>query len=321
MIFHDPIEPKDFGSREELMAKVRAVIDSGLPEYQECSAIRAARSLTFLHVLCAPAVHSAAARAISGSLLNKRRIFQPQLVIHRRRAADDCPAAISPATPLCGVTIAPSPTLQWPTTPTCPVRITFLPISVEPARPTCAAQQSILANLRAVADLHQVVDLHASANASFPYAGAIDAGIGLHLHVISDHHRLRLYNLVPVPCPVLGESETIRANDYSILQNHAVSQAAILAHHGMRMREKVIPDLRARDRSPHAPASPHRSPISTSSINHHVGTHMRARADFRRGMHHRRRMHSRLIAERLMEQLHGAGEIQVWILAPQHGRE
>ena len=36
VIFHAPIEPKDFGSRESLMAKVRAAINSGLPkEYQE----------------------------------------------------------------------------------------------------------------------------------------------------------------------------------------------------------------------------------------------------------------------------------------------
>ena len=36
MIFHEPIEPKEFGSRECLMEKVRAAIDSGLPEqYQE----------------------------------------------------------------------------------------------------------------------------------------------------------------------------------------------------------------------------------------------------------------------------------------------
>ncbi len=36
IIFHDPIEPKDFGSRDELMEKVREVIDTGLPpEYQE----------------------------------------------------------------------------------------------------------------------------------------------------------------------------------------------------------------------------------------------------------------------------------------------
>ena len=32
VIFHKPIEPKDFGSRECLMEKVRAAIDGGLPE-------------------------------------------------------------------------------------------------------------------------------------------------------------------------------------------------------------------------------------------------------------------------------------------------
>ena len=31
VIFHDPVDPKDFGTRQELMAKVRAVINSGLP--------------------------------------------------------------------------------------------------------------------------------------------------------------------------------------------------------------------------------------------------------------------------------------------------
>ena len=38
VIFHPPIEPKDFGSRECLMEKVRAVIESGLPEeYRQSS--------------------------------------------------------------------------------------------------------------------------------------------------------------------------------------------------------------------------------------------------------------------------------------------
>ena len=32
VIFHDPIEPKDFGSRECLMERVRDIIESGLPE-------------------------------------------------------------------------------------------------------------------------------------------------------------------------------------------------------------------------------------------------------------------------------------------------
>lgn len=36
IIFHEPIEPREFGDREALMEKVRTVIDSGLPaEYQE----------------------------------------------------------------------------------------------------------------------------------------------------------------------------------------------------------------------------------------------------------------------------------------------
>ena len=32
VIFHDPIEPKDFGDRDQLMEKVRTVIESGMPE-------------------------------------------------------------------------------------------------------------------------------------------------------------------------------------------------------------------------------------------------------------------------------------------------
>jgi len=38
VIFHDPIEPKDFGSREHLMERVRSLISGGLPpEYQDTS--------------------------------------------------------------------------------------------------------------------------------------------------------------------------------------------------------------------------------------------------------------------------------------------
>jgi 1-acyl-sn-glycerol-3-phosphate acyltransferase len=45
VIFHDPIEPKDFGSRECLMEKVRRAIDSGLPvECQESSALPAEKA-------------------------------------------------------------------------------------------------------------------------------------------------------------------------------------------------------------------------------------------------------------------------------------
>jgi 1-acyl-sn-glycerol-3-phosphate acyltransferase len=40
VIFHDPIEPEEFGSRDCLMAKVRKAIESGLPaEFQEAKPI------------------------------------------------------------------------------------------------------------------------------------------------------------------------------------------------------------------------------------------------------------------------------------------
>ncbi len=42
VIFHDPIEPQDFGSRENLMEKVRRAIDNGLPrEFQESPVLTA----------------------------------------------------------------------------------------------------------------------------------------------------------------------------------------------------------------------------------------------------------------------------------------
>jgi 1-acyl-sn-glycerol-3-phosphate acyltransferase len=42
VIFHPPIEPKDFGDRDSLMEKVRAVIESGLPEqYRQGSTVAA----------------------------------------------------------------------------------------------------------------------------------------------------------------------------------------------------------------------------------------------------------------------------------------
>ena len=45
VIFHPPIEPKDFGSRDCLMEKVRAVIESGLPEeYRQPASAPAERS-------------------------------------------------------------------------------------------------------------------------------------------------------------------------------------------------------------------------------------------------------------------------------------
>jgi 1-acyl-sn-glycerol-3-phosphate acyltransferase len=44
VIFHPPIDPKDFGSRECLMEKVRAAIESGLPEQYRQAATATAKA-------------------------------------------------------------------------------------------------------------------------------------------------------------------------------------------------------------------------------------------------------------------------------------
>ena len=45
MTFHPPIEPGDFGSREELMEKVRRAIDSGLPQELQETPVASASSV------------------------------------------------------------------------------------------------------------------------------------------------------------------------------------------------------------------------------------------------------------------------------------
>ena len=44
VIFHEPIEPRDFGGRERLMEQVRRAIDRGLPaEFQEIETVKDAK--------------------------------------------------------------------------------------------------------------------------------------------------------------------------------------------------------------------------------------------------------------------------------------
>ena len=105
------------------------------------------------------------------------------------------------------------------------------------------AEQSVFANLRAVADLYQVVDLDAAPDAGFADAGAIDAGVGLHLHVVFDDDRGRLGNLVPVSVVSFGEAKAVGADHDSVLQQHVVADAAVLADDRVRVREEVVADL------------------------------------------------------------------------------
>src|ERR1700722_8042663 len=100
-------------------------------------------------------------------------------------------------------------------------------------------QQRILSRRQSMPYGDKVIDLRACANPRLSHAGAVDAGVRLDLYPIPQRCRARLHNLVPLACRRLGKAKPIRAYNDAVLQRHMVADAAMLAHHCMRMREEV----------------------------------------------------------------------------------
>ena len=86
-----------------------------------------------------------------------------------------------------------------------------------------------MADRATVADLDQVVDFRAAADAGLADAGAVDAGIGLDLDVVFDGNVAGLDDFVPaagvvvIVVVMLGEAETVAAYDYAVLEQNVVS--------------------------------------------------------------------------------------------------
>src|SRR5947199_9244597 len=91
-----------------------------------------------------------------------------------------------------------------------------------------------------MSDLDQIVNLGSTSDVGFANTGAVDVGICLNLHIIVNHRRPGLDNFVPAAAAILGKAKTIAANDYAILQNDVITNAAVLADDGMRAGKKVI---------------------------------------------------------------------------------
>src|SRR5437867_6244001 len=96
-----------------------------------------------------------------------------------------------------------------------------------------------------MSDLDQIVDLGSARDMGFTNTSAVNASVGLNFHVIFDHRRPGLDNFVPAAGVILGETKTIAANDYAILQNDVITNAAVLSHNGVRMSKEVIANARA----------------------------------------------------------------------------
>ena len=107
-------------------------------------------------------------------------------------------------------------------------------------------QQCSPTHFRAVPNLHEVIDLRPASNTRFANAGAINTGIGLDFHIIFEHRRARLNNLVPFALAIFRKPEAVSADDYAVLKNHVASQNTVLPHDGMGMREEVVPDSSSR---------------------------------------------------------------------------
>src|SRR5258708_28307893 len=173
--------------------------------------------------------------------------------------------------------------------------------------------------MRSVADLNQVVDLYAAADAGFADAGAVDAGVGLNFHVVFDDDRGGLRDLVPVPVVSFGEAEDIGADNDSVVQQDVVADAAVLADYGVRVGEKIVADLYAAIddcvRQQHG---------MVADLDLLVDDDVRAKvsfaSDLRRGMDDCGGMNSRGVAQRLVEEFEGAREAVVRIFDAERGR-
>src|SRR6266849_10599015 len=96
-----------------------------------------------------------------------------------------------------------------------------------------------------MADKNQVVYLGSATDPSLADGSAVNARIGLYLDVILDHCTTRLQNFAPTAVIVFCKSEAVCSDYYTVLQDHAIPDTAVLPHRHVRVREEVIANLHA----------------------------------------------------------------------------
>src|SRR5262249_5667673 len=91
-------------------------------------------------------------------------------------------------------------------------------------------------------DVSEVVDLGVAPDARLAQAGAVDARVGLNLNVVFQHHAAGLRDFVPVAVVILGKTESARADHDSVVQQHVVTDLAVLADGDMGVGKEVFAD-------------------------------------------------------------------------------
>ena len=94
-----------------------------------------------------------------------------------------------------------------------------------------------------MADLHEVVDFRAAADARFTDSGTVNRGVGGNFDVIFEHDDSGLDDLVVRAIGAAREAVAIATDDGAVLEDDAVADAAKFAHHGVGMGAEIVADL------------------------------------------------------------------------------
>lgn len=110
----------------------------------------------------------------------------------------------------------------------------------------------VLADVHVVADLDQVVELHAIFDDRVFEGTAIDAGIGPDLDIVADADGTELFDLDPRTF-VRGQPEAVGANHHARVQQTAGADGAALRHRDARLEHRVGTDPGPRSTTHKAP--------------------------------------------------------------------
>jgi hypothetical protein len=121
-----------------------------------------------------------------------------------------------------------------------------------PCHADAARHGRVLADAHVVADLNQVVELHAVLDDRVLQRTAVDASVGADLDVVADVHRPELLDLDP-RAVVRCQTEAVGADHHAGMEQAALADMAILADGHTRLEHGVGTDAGARSITHSAP--------------------------------------------------------------------
>jgi hypothetical protein len=158
----------------------------------------------------------------------------------------------------------------------------------------------------------EIIKLRAASYASLADGGAVDAGIGLNFDIVLQDGGAGLAHFVPRPVFLLGKTEAVTADDRSILQDHAMAEAARFTDDGVGVREEIVANVSAAIDGDETVKNGVAADFGFF-IYETVGADVRSFADAGGLCNHGSCMNARRIARSLIEKLDGMGESEIWI--------